>query len=80
MPTVHLRRFDPSYDTGIELIASGKQLTNLYVSGLTFLLESRFFSNFVISNDEFLKEGCKIEKKENIFSFRHQRPWGRCSW
>ena len=46
---MHFNKLDASYETGIEFIARGKQLTNLYVKGLTCLLESRFFSNFVTS-------------------------------
>ena len=35
-------------------------------SGFQVLLESDYGSHLCISDDEFLKEGCKIEKKENI--------------
>ena len=35
-------------------------------SGFQILLEVGYGSHLGISNDEFLKEGCKIEKKENI--------------
>ena len=35
-------------------------------SGFQILLETDYGSHLGISNDEFLKEGCKIEKKENI--------------
>ena len=37
-------------------------------SGFQILLETDYGSHLGISNDEFLKEGCKIEKKENILN------------
>ncbi len=37
-------------------------------SGFQILLEVGYGSHLGISNDEFLKEGCKIEKKENILN------------
>ena len=40
-----------------------------YISnGFQILLESDYGSHLGISNDEFLKEGCKIDKKENILN------------
>ena len=35
-------------------------------SGFQILLEAGYGSHLDISDDEFLKEGCKIEKKENF--------------
>ena len=37
-------------------------------SGFQILLEADYGSHLGISDDEFLKEGCKIEKKENILN------------
>ena len=37
-------------------------------SGFQILLEAGYGSHLDISDDEFLKEGCKIEKKENILN------------
>ena len=37
-------------------------------SGFQILLEAGYGSHLGISDDEFLKEGCKIEKKENILN------------
>ena len=37
-------------------------------SGFQILLEAGYGSHLDISDDKFLKEGCKIEKKENILN------------
>tara|TARA_B100001105_G_scaffold182488_1_gene147607 strand:+ start:169 stop:546 length:378 start_codon:yes stop_codon:yes gene_type:complete len=37
-------------------------------SGFQILLEADYGAHLGISDDEFLKEGCKIEKKENILN------------
>ena len=37
-----------------------------FTSGFQIILEAGYGSHLGISDDEFLKEGCKIEKKENI--------------
>ena len=35
-------------------------------SGFEIIIESGFGSHLGISDNEFVKEGCKIEKKENV--------------
>ena len=45
---------------------------NIFESGFQILLEADYGSHLGISDDEFIKEGCKIEKKENILNqFRY---------
>ena len=48
-------------------------LAKKYISnGFGVLIESNFGSHLGILDEKFLKEGCKIEKKENILKQHYQ--------